>query len=71
MKKKPITKSQKAIYDWIKDYIDQNGISPSYHEIAAGASISNVNAWRYVQLLCSAGWLEKEPRKKYSIRISP
>ncbi|MBQ2637627.1 hypothetical protein IJG10_00675, partial [Candidatus Saccharibacteria bacterium] len=34
-----ITKKQKRILDFISDYKDKNGVSPTYREIAAGLEL--------------------------------
>ena len=37
-----ITKKQQRILDFITDYIDKNGVSPTYREIAAGLELKSV-----------------------------
>lgn len=37
-----ITKKQQRILDFIADFIDKNGVSPTYREIAAGLELKSV-----------------------------
>jgi SOS-response transcriptional repressor LexA len=37
-----ITKKQQRILDFITDFIDKNGVSPTYREIAAGLELKSV-----------------------------
>lgn len=39
-----ITKKQKRLLDFISDFIDKNGISPTYREIAAGLELKSVSS---------------------------
>lgn len=38
-----ITKKQQRILDFIADYIDRNGVSPTYREIAAGLELKTAS----------------------------
>jgi len=67
--KKPLTRKQKAILDWIRDVIGQNEVSPTVQEIANEFSISLGNASRYVTDLCAKGHLKKDPKKRFSIEV--
>ena len=39
-----ITKKQQRILDFITDFIDKNGVSPTYREIAAGLELKSVSS---------------------------
>lgn len=39
-----ITKKQKRILDFIVDFTDKNGLSPTYREIAAGIGLKSVSS---------------------------
>ena len=37
-----LTKRQKEVLDFIADFIEENGYSPSYEELAQGLSLSSL-----------------------------
>ena len=55
VKSKKLTKAQDRVYRYIVDYQLQNGMSPSYREIADGLGFSSVNAVK-----CHLGLMEKK-----------
>lgn len=57
------------IYTFIRSYIDDNGIAPSYQEIRDGLGISSTSVVAYhMAKLISAGKIERSNRAR-SIRI--
>lgn len=55
-----VTKKQKAILDFIEDYTDENGVSPSYREIAAGVGLKSVSSVaEHIDNLVALGALKK------------
>ena len=53
-----ITPKQKVVYDTIRDYIRQNGFSPSYEEIKQLVGLnSKENVHRYVHQLAARKWI--------------
>jgi len=55
-----ITKKQKRILDFISDYKDKNGVSPTYREIAAGLELKSVaSVAEHIDHLVALGALKK------------
>ena len=55
-----ITKKQKRILDFIVDFKDKNGISPTYREIAAGVELKSVaSVAEHIDNLVAIGALKK------------
>lgn len=55
-----LTKKQTLILDFIIDFIDEKGFSPSYREIMAGVGLSSVSAVaEHIDNLIVKGVLEK------------
>ncbi len=71
IKKIPLTKNMRIVFDFIKDYIDaNNGTSPSYENIMDGTIFkSKSNVARYILSLESRGWIKKEMYKKRTLTI--
>jgi SOS-response transcriptional repressor LexA len=65
-----LTKKQLAVLDFLKDYMDENGCSPSYREIMAGLDLSSVSAVaEHIDNLVSKGALKKNPGEARSLEI--
>lgn len=55
-----ITKSQQRILDFVSDYIEKNGISPTYREIADGLELRTVSTVaEHIDNLCSLGVMRR------------
>ena len=55
-----ITKKQKRLLDFITEYKDKNGISPTYREIAAGLELKSVaSVAEHIDNLVALGALKK------------
>ena len=55
-----ITKKQQRILDFIVDYTDKNGISPTYREIGAGLGLKSVSSVaEHIDNLVSLGAIRK------------
>lgn len=68
--KYPLTKTQKKYFNVIKDYIQQNEMSPSYRDIQKGVeakSVSGVHTMLYQ--LERRGWIKRLPTSARSIVI--
>ena len=68
--KQGLTPKQKIVFDVIKDFIDQNGIAPSYEELKqliGSKSKSHVHA--FVHQLMERGWIGKGNGRNRSIFI--
>ena len=68
--KQGLTPKQKIVFDVIKDFIDQNGVAPSYEELKqliGSKSKSHVHA--FVHQLMERGWIGKGNGRNRSIYI--
>ena len=68
--KQGLTPKQKIVFDVIKDFIDQNGVAPSYEELKqliGSKSKSHVHA--FVHQLMERGWIGKGNGRNRSIFI--
>ena len=65
-----LTKKQQALLDFLQDFTEENGYSPSYREIQAGLALSSVSAVaEHIDNLVSKGVLRKVPGAARSLEI--
>ena len=65
-----ITKKQQAVLDFLQDYMEEKGVSPSYREIMAGLGLSSVSAVaEHVDNLVAKGILKKNPGEARTLEI--
>lgn len=65
-----LTKKQTLVYDFIKDFIAENGYSPSYRDICSGLGLSSVaGVAEHVENLVTLGALRKTPEKAHSLEV--
>ena len=65
-----LTKKQTVILDFIKDFIDENGFSPSYREIMNGVGLSSVSAVaEHIDNLIVKGAIEKGDGEARSLKV--
>ena len=65
-----ITKKQKLILDFLISYMEENGSSPSYREIATGVGLSSVaSVAEHIDNLIDKGVLRKNPGEARSLEI--
>ena len=65
-----MTKKQLAVLDFLQDFTDENGYSPSYREIMAGLGLSSVSAVaEHIDNLVARGALKKVPGAARSLEI--
>ncbi|MBQ2695608.1 hypothetical protein IJG04_03170 [Candidatus Saccharibacteria bacterium] len=70
MKPVKLTKKQLAVLDFIQDFTEEKGCSPSYREIMAGLGLSSVSAVaEHVENLVAKGVLAKRPGEARSLEI--
>lgn len=70
MKKQKITKKQQAVLDFIEDFTEENGYSPSYREIQSGLELSSVSAVaEHIDNLVIKGVIKKVPGAARSLEI--
>lgn len=52
----PLTKKQKDVLDFIEEFIQDKGYTPSYREIAKGLGLSSASTvYQHIQTLCEKG----------------
>lgn len=65
-----ITKKQKLILDFLISYLEENGESPSYREIATGVGLSSVaSVAEHIDNLIEKGVLRKNPGEARSLEV--
>ncbi len=70
MKTQKLTKKQLAVLDFIQDFTEENGTSPSYREIMEGLGLTSVSAVaEHIDNLVSRGALKKVPGEARSLEI--
>ena len=66
-----LTKRQKEILDFISEFIDRNGYSPSMEEIAEHFHFASLNAvFKHLEALESRGHLHRDSNRARSIQLS-
>ena len=64
------TKKQLAVLNFIQDFTEENGHSPSYREICEGVGLSSVSAVaEHIDNLVAKGALKKTPGEARSLEI--
>ena len=70
MKKFSITQKQMDLFNFIKDYMDKNNVTPSYEEMKKGTGGSTkCTIFTKINQLQERGWITKLPGKNRSITI--
>ena len=65
-----LTKKQLAVLNYIQDFTEENGYSPSYREIMSGLGLSSVSAVaEHVDNLISKNVLKKVPGASRSLEV--
>ena len=64
-----LTKRQKAVLDFIIDYIQENQRPPTVREIAEEFGFTVKGAYDYLRVLERKGWIEREGNRSRAIRI--
>ena len=65
-----ITKKQLAVLDFIQDYTEEKGTSPTYREIMSGLNLSSVSAVaEHIENLVLKGALKKVPGAARSLEV--
>jgi repressor LexA len=66
-----LTKRQKEILDFVTEFIDREGYSPSMEEIAAHFHFASLNAvFKHLQALESRGYLRRDPNRARAIEVA-
>lgn len=65
-----LTKKQLAVLNYIEDFEEEKGYSPSYREIMAGLELSSVSAVaEHIENLVNKGALKKNPGEARSLEV--
>ncbi len=65
-----LSKKQKDVLDFITNYIDVRGYSPSYSEIADALDLSSKSTvFKHIQSLTERGFIKNIPGKKRTLRV--
>jgi len=65
-----LTKKQLAVLNFIAEFTEENGVSPSYREICEGLGLSSVSAVaEHIDNLVSKGALLKTPGEARSLEV--
>ncbi len=65
-----LTKKQLALLNFLEDFTEENGYSPSYRELQAGLGLSSVSAVaEHIDNLVSKGVLKKVPGAARSLEV--
>ncbi|MDO4759841.1 MAG: hypothetical protein Q4A33_00900 [Candidatus Saccharibacteria bacterium] len=65
-----LTKKQLALLNFLQDFTEENGISPTYREIQAGLNLSSVSAVaEHIDNLVEKGVIKKVPGAARSLEI--
>jgi repressor LexA len=67
-----LTARQKQVLDFIADFIEQKGYSPSYEEMARGLSLASLaTVHKHVSALEERGYLKRAYNQSRSLDVSP
>lgn len=67
-KLKPLSDRQRAIFDFLVDYIEKNNYSPSMREISKAAGLSSTSSTKYqISNLIKLGYLSQENNKSRTL----
>src|SRR6266513_1312804 len=67
-----LTKRQKQVLDFLMDFIEKNGYSPSYEEIAKGLSLASLaTVHKHISALEAKSYLRRGFNQSRSIEIGP
>ena len=65
-----LTKKQLAVLDYLQDFAEEKGYSPSYREIQAGLGLSSVSAVaEHIDNLVAKGVLKRVPGAARSLEV--
>jgi repressor LexA len=67
-----LTRRQKDVLDFIASFVEQNGFSPSYEEIAHGLSLASLaTVHKHISALETKGYLQRSYNQSRSVELSP
>ena len=67
-----LTKRQKEVLDFIADFVEQNGYSPSYEELAQALNLASLaTVHKHIQALESRNYLRRQFNHSRSLDVAP
>jgi repressor LexA len=67
-----LTKRQKEVLDFIADFVEENGYSPSYEELAHALNLASLaTVHKHIQALETRNYLHRMEKHSRSIEVSP
>lgn len=67
-----LTKRQKEVLDYIADFVDEHGYSPSYEELAQGLKLASLaTVHKHIEGLQARNYLRREFNQSRSLEIAP
>ncbi|HUJ23671.1 MAG TPA: transcriptional repressor LexA [Bryobacteraceae bacterium] len=67
-----LTKRQKQVLDFIADFVDENGYSPSYEEIAHGLQLASLaTVHKHISALETKNYLKRGFNRSRSLELGP
>lgn len=63
-----ISKREKEVYEYIKNYIRQNGITPSMRDICKGMNINLATVWSLFNNLVDKGYINQITKNGYTVK---
>ena len=67
-----LTKRQKDVLDFIADFVEENGYSPSYEELAQGLKLASLaTVHKHIQALEARNYLRRLFNQSRSLEVSP
>src|SRR5258707_15825332 len=67
-----LTKRQKQVLDFIANFVDQNGYSPSYEEIARGLNLASLaTVHKHISALETKNYLKRGFNQSRSLDVAP
>src|SRR5580700_10974128 len=67
-----ITRRQRQVYDFISEFVQENGYSPSFEEIASGMELSSLaTVHKHISNLEKKGLLTRDYNRSRSIDLVP
>jgi repressor LexA len=64
-----LTSKQKVIFDFIKSYFTQHGITPTQKEIGNAVGIAQATVAKHLSSLEKRGWIKRAQGMKNAMRI--
>jgi len=72
MQNMALTRRQKEVVEFIAKFVDENGYSPSYEEIAQGLSLASLaTVHKHISALQAKNYLRRSFNQSRSIEVSP